>query len=64
MNTKDRRVVQAMGSKFEDFRLLAKQAHEQPTSREACELEMAKILGTMSAVERLELRAALKAAKS
>jgi hypothetical protein len=53
-----------MGSKFEDFRLLAKQAHEQPTSREACELEMAKILGTMTAVERLELKAALKAAKS
>ena len=59
MTNKDRSVVKAMGDKFEDFRRLALAAYEDPSVRAEMEVEMAKILNTMSAADRLRLRKAL-----
>lgn len=58
----DARVRNAMGDKFETFRKLALMAMEQPATREYVEREMGRILDTMTAPERLELRRALVAA--
>lgn len=58
----DRQVIAAMGSKFESFRRLALHAYNNPNDRAEMEVEMAKILATMSESERLGLRKALIAA--
>jgi len=63
MNAKDQRVIRAMGSRYEQFRVLAKLAYSHPATRKDCERQMQEILERMSVEERLELRAALVAAK-
>lgn len=62
MNSNDRRVVTAMGTKFEQLQRIARQVKDDPTLRAKGEAAMARILETMSDQERRELRAALVAA--
>jgi hypothetical protein len=61
VNTKDRRVITAMGSHFEQLRQLAEQARD-PSKRPEVERKTGAILETMSRSERIELRTALLAA--
>lgn len=63
MNWKDQRVVRAMGPNFEDFRRLALRAFENPAERQTVEREMTAILERLTPQERVELRAALMAAR-
>lgn len=62
MDSKDQRIVDALGSKFEQFQKLALMAKEQPATRKFAEAEMARLLNTMSQAERVELHKALLAA--
>jgi hypothetical protein len=61
MNTKDRRVIRAMGSHFEQLRQLAEEARD-PNKRPEVEQKIGAILETMNRMDRAELRAALLAA--
>lgn len=59
MKDTDRRIVEAMGDRFATFQRLARHAFEHPEDRAEMEVEMAKVLATMSQPERLRLRRAL-----